>query len=605
MVTEPWEGRGYPWEYDPGPPKNRCWPRLFSETPNYRQLGKILLGREKFRWHFGPMYYRGRLRDNEVKVLVIGQEGAQDESLSHRSFTGFTGSVMQHLLNYIGITESYLFLNTFAYPIFNQYTEPELKWLAQNPDSPIVKHRQEIFNYVLDRNDVHLVVAAGIAAKESVVTWVKSRGGNCPSGTQDISQCTGDFLDPSTKVVGVIHPASPGSKKADYESAIAKIKLWMDNDANWLPPDPDGSRQFSSPYKFKRAPIPFRDLHFGCTPILGRGKTTSNRGDHQRSIQVYSSAGNSDNTGVTLSYSDLAYGTKEGYGEDQGDLPYEPPRKNYRTYDKGPGKTFAKLFMGGKSELEWPDFQALGATVHSSFGNGPIYRGRPSSASILVFADQQSNDDLLTGRALSGESGQHLQAFLESIGIIESYVIIRIFPVDTLDLDTNGNRAILADAQVQKMYQAITGEVIEKSSNIGLVLTFGPTSRTLLGSLSLGRISTASLKSWDERGALQDWQGKLQDIQLENYKRDIANPSFVYDGRRGQIPRIDLPYGFLRWQGTSSNRVRRAKDEATQLLSPDYYKIFMPEWAFSLDPAPLSSSEQVAVQNAVVQLSDD
>ena len=72
------------------------------------------------------MFYRGRLTDNTARVLVIGQEGAQDESLGHRSFVGGTGARMQHFLRHIGITQSYLFLNTFVYPIFGQYTGAEL-----------------------------------------------------------------------------------------------------------------------------------------------------------------------------------------------------------------------------------------------------------------------------------------------------------------------------------------------------------------------------------------------------------------------------------------------------------------------------------------------
>ena len=84
MWEQHWEDRGSPWEYDPGPAKNRSWSRLFAETPNYRGFGMAMSGNEEFRWHFGPMFYRGRLGDQQVKVLVVGQEGAQDESLSHR-----------------------------------------------------------------------------------------------------------------------------------------------------------------------------------------------------------------------------------------------------------------------------------------------------------------------------------------------------------------------------------------------------------------------------------------------------------------------------------------------------------------------------------------
>jgi hypothetical protein len=110
-------GRGSPADHDPGP--TPAWAELFADTPNYRGIG-LALTNAKFRWHFGPMFYRGRTAEGAARVLIIGQEGAQDESLSHRSFTGGTGARMQHLLNHLGITRSYLFLNTFVYPINGQ-----------------------------------------------------------------------------------------------------------------------------------------------------------------------------------------------------------------------------------------------------------------------------------------------------------------------------------------------------------------------------------------------------------------------------------------------------------------------------------------------------
>ena len=171
-----WNGRGVPWEHDPGPPPEGRWASLFAETPNYRGFGKAMSGSEEFRWHFGPMFYRGRLGDHQVKVLIVGQEGAQDESLSHRSFTGGTGARMQRLLNHLGIDRSYLFLNTFVYPIFDQYNGL-LPTIAQHPASPIAQHRTKILDYAAARNDLQLVVAVGRAAKESMASWVKAHGG--------------------------------------------------------------------------------------------------------------------------------------------------------------------------------------------------------------------------------------------------------------------------------------------------------------------------------------------------------------------------------------------------------------------------------------------
>src|SRR5689334_9542918 len=160
MWEQYWTDRGVPWDFDRGPDPTGTIAQLFAQTPNYRGIGLRWSGKEEFRWQFGPMFYRGRIDSGDAHVLVIGQEGAQDESLSHRSFTGGTGGRMQHLLTHLGITRSYLFMNTFVYPIFGQYSA-ELRPLAQDPRSPIVKHRHALFDHVAATNPLRLVIAVG------------------------------------------------------------------------------------------------------------------------------------------------------------------------------------------------------------------------------------------------------------------------------------------------------------------------------------------------------------------------------------------------------------------------------------------------------------
>ena len=598
-----WKDRGNPWEYDPGPPKNRRWARLFAETPNYRQISKAVLGKERFRWHFGPMFYRGRLQDNSVKVLIIGQEGAQDESLAHRAFTGGTGSRMQHFLNVLGITQSYLFLNTFIYPIFGQY-DSTLRWVAQHPDSPIVQHRHEIFNYVLERNDLRLVVAVGNAAKESVVTWVTSRGGICPAGSSDVSQCSANVLGSHTRIVGVMHPGGAGQGGsvsaiiAAFKRALDQIKQWVADDPQWLPPDPDGTQQLDQPFRYRSVPIPFRDFAYGIPWRLGRGGTSSNRRDGQRSIQIFSDDGTYNNKGVSLQYSGSADGSQEGYDEQPGDLPYEPPRVSFLEFDQGLSPSTARLFAGGNAGLAWPDYKSLGLRAQVSFGFGPIYRGRPEQARVLILADQQSHDDLFTGRALTGEAGQRLQAFLKAMGIITCYVVIRILPVDILGEDATKVTLAVQHPQTQAMYQAIVDRIRAQAVAPQLMLSLGPHSRDLAARLNLDSLPKVPLKAWSEPGSLADWQAGLNTIRLVNYQPEIQNPSFVYDGRRGEIPPYDLPFGTLRWKGTSGDRARRAILKQTQSDSFDYYKISMPKWVSELPPSPLSPQEQAAVNLA-------
>jgi uracil-DNA glycosylase len=591
-------GRGDPWEHDPGPPADRDWARLFAATPNYRGLGKAVIGREKFRWHFGPMFYRGRLTDGAARVLVIGQEGAQDESLGHRSFVGGTGARMQHFLHHVGITGSYLFLNTFVYPINGQYDSAKLRWLAQDPRSPIVEHRQSILDYVIARNDVRLVVAVGVAAKETVVTWVQSHGGACPAGATDVSQCDGSVLRAKTRIVGVLHPGGAGKGGsttaiiAAFKKAIGQIADWADADSSWLPPDPGATRSSADAFKYKSAPIPLCDLPYGVPWRVGQGGTSSNRKDGQRSIQMLSEAGK---YGASASYPSDARGTKEGYAQEGGDVPYEPPKISFPEFDPGPEASLGRLMMGGAPGLPWPDFAALGVRSHPSFGYGPIYRGRPAEARVLVLADQESSDDLFTGRALTGDAGQRFQELLRAMGITRSYLILRVLPVDTRDLSAAQVDALVDDATVQAVYSAIVQQAVAPVST-AVALTMGPHANRLADAVLPGTLRRVRMKAWGQGGALADWQTALGTLKTVAYAKDVASPSFQYDGSRGQIPRIDLPYGTLRWQGSSGDRAVCAWTGGRP--SPDYYKLFMPDWAFRLAPEPLSPDEQQAIENA-------
>ena len=101
------------------------------------------------------------------------------------------------------------------------------------------------------------------------------------------------------------------------------------------------------------------------------------------------------------------------------------------------------------------------------------------------------------------------------------------------------------------------------------------------------------MKSRRQSGADTSWRGALDELEALSYPRDIASPTFDYNGEREQIPRRDLPFGTLRWQGSSGDRAQRP----TRSGSPsfDYYKVSMPAWA-AARRTPLSPSEAAAAQ---------
>jgi uracil-DNA glycosylase len=587
--------RGNPWEHDPGPTDASGWASLFGETPNYRGLGKAVVGREAFRWHHGPMFYRGRL-DGSAKVLIVGQEGAQDESLSHRSFTGGTGARMQHMLRFLGLDRSYLFLNSFIYPIFGQYTQ-DLRPLAQDPRSPIAIHRNQVFDKAVIDGDVRLVIAVGTAAKESVATWIKTHGGNAQS--DQLHDASLGSIPARVHVVGVVHPGSAvggstGAIKADFQRAIDRIRGWVDDDAGWLPVDPGMSRNLSLAFPYSSAAIPYRDFPFGLSPRLGRGGTSSNRSDNQRAIRLFSAAGKYNASGAHLSDPSTAGGSNQGYDDDTGDLPYEPPRANPRAFDPGPPADVARLLMGGEAGLDWPAFSSLGVTSHASFGVGPIYRGRFRQLSLVILADQSSEDDIFSGRALSGEAGQRFQAFLRAAGLTQRYLILRALPVDTLDLTASKRISLVDNPKVRALHRELLSRVIAANGNVAALIAMGPGARRLAPNIVVSGLPVIELTAHGASGWAASWQAGLTNLAGRTYTKDLSSPTFSMPSTRSQLPRIDLPYGTPRWVGTSGDRGVRPKDLDLGKPSPDYLKLFLPSWVNGLAPAPLTAAEQAA-----------
>ena len=62
---------------------------------------------------------------------------------------------------------------------------------------------------------------------------------------------------------------------ADFKTALGRIHAWTTADSGWLPPDSTGERHPVADFKYRNAPIPFRDFPFGGAWRLGFGTTSS------------------------------------------------------------------------------------------------------------------------------------------------------------------------------------------------------------------------------------------------------------------------------------------------------------------------------------------
>lgn len=148
--------------FDPGPPPD--WERFFAGAP-VRHYVDHSAGR--FRLQFGPVYYRGRL-DGTARVIVVGQDPATNEILAQRVFVGRSGQRVQHVLAKLGVTRSYVMLNTFLFSVFDQF-DAELEAISLEPT--ILDYRNAFLDRLVARNPVEAIVSFGRAGRHAVENW--------------------------------------------------------------------------------------------------------------------------------------------------------------------------------------------------------------------------------------------------------------------------------------------------------------------------------------------------------------------------------------------------------------------------------------------------
>jgi uracil-DNA glycosylase len=228
----------YP-KHDPGPPC--AWEELFETAPLSYYQG--LSGGTTFHTHFAPVFYRGRL-DGTARVLVIGQDPATDETLSGRAFVGQAGQLAQNFLSKIGITRSYVMLNTFLYGVQSANLTPALA-----NDATIQNYRNQLFDKVKATNTISLVLAFGSYANNSATSWPGL--GSIP-------------------LVHVTHPTAQSGVQANWNNNLATA-------SSHVAADSDGHVDltlYNTAAAIPPTDIPRRDLPFGTPTWQGTGGNT-------------------------------------------------------------------------------------------------------------------------------------------------------------------------------------------------------------------------------------------------------------------------------------------------------------------------------------------
>lgn len=206
-----------------------------------------------FRVEWGPIFHRGRL-DGSSRVLVLGQDPATHETITRRILVGEAGQRVQGLLTKIGITHSYVMINTFLYSVYGQGGGTR-----HAKDAAIASYRDAWLDALLTDTAVSAVITLGTLAKTAYHTWAQTR----PDVAAKLHLAT------------LRHPTYPESSSASGQTTLAQaterlLQNWNAalpglaesveaDDPVQLPPAPYGSTWQPGDLQ----PIPAADLPAG------------------------------------------------------------------------------------------------------------------------------------------------------------------------------------------------------------------------------------------------------------------------------------------------------------------------------------------------------
>src|SRR5215207_5724538 len=107
------QGCYVPTAFDPGY-GNEPFRTLVRDVPD-----ASVFPTKDFRTEWGPVFHRGRL-DGSARLLIVGQDPAQHEVIARRTLVGGAGHRIQGFLAKLGLTRSYVMVNTYVYSVFGQ-----------------------------------------------------------------------------------------------------------------------------------------------------------------------------------------------------------------------------------------------------------------------------------------------------------------------------------------------------------------------------------------------------------------------------------------------------------------------------------------------------
>lgn len=236
-------------DFDPGPVAEP-FATLVREYPE----SDVYPARD-FRVEWGPIFHRGRL-DGSARVVIVGQDPGQHESIARRILVGEAGQRVQGFLAKLGIERSYAMVNCYLYSVYGQAGGER-----HVNDESIAVYRHRWLEALFTGTPPDAVVTFGHLGREAYEHWRQGPGA----------------AHAAVHVESLPHPtmpeaASKGNAAKRAEAMRSMLATW--NEALQRLDGAIGSRDADRPLTpygedllpEDRSPIPAFDLPAGAPP---------------------------------------------------------------------------------------------------------------------------------------------------------------------------------------------------------------------------------------------------------------------------------------------------------------------------------------------------
>lgn len=395
------------------------------------------------------------------------------------------------------------------------------------------------------------------------------------------------------------HPTALSNNMATASERVGKsLELLKPMKAKgWqITPDPGMVNKFinDEPYKYGRVDIPLDFYDFGTPNNRMVSVSSASRMSRMANVIVI---GTRDKATFDMTKLNAATKTPMPYGISADEFFTARPRgiTDRYIFDRGPGERMARIM---KENIDMKVIGQPKAGTTDSFnikshpedvGDFGHYRGTFNRPEVVILADPDGVDDILTSRALTGTRGQYLQSMMNAIGVPTQYLVIKTVPF-AMDGATATEWKTVLD-QTANYRQAIFRAVLENPS-VKMIITDGSYAAAEIKNINTQKIPVVNI----QRVGLENNSGidkALSDINKKKVFSKVQSTKYVAS-RMSNIPRSHLGYFSRVWEGTSGTRVFNATSPADRGIA---YAIVAPQWSYYQKNIEQSAQERNDVRN--------